>query len=359
MQVPSPHHLGAPAPFRPDRAEAFALFLSRTARHRTGSRHTVKAYRTDLSQFGTFLGRHGCSVYDVTRGLATRWVAHLAGRDLEARTICRKVSTLRSFFRYLQQLELVDANPFAAVDTPSINQSSETHKVLSNDELEGILRVLRSDATAAVEAIRKRPGGRGPRRALFYAARRRAMIVLLATTGVRRSELVGLCLPDIERADVGFRLAVTGKGDKRRTLPLPKQTMPALFDWLNLRQRLPASTSHCFVSLDGRPATADTVRGAIRWLRKRVQTRYHLHPHMLRRSYATWHLAAHRDIRVVRDLLGHADIGTTQIYTAVEERQMRRAVAAAPIALSEQRFGPVIERLSDQPLSPVAYPAAG
>ncbi|GAB5520940.1 MAG: tyrosine recombinase XerC [Rhodothermales bacterium] len=331
-------------PSLPSPDQAVALFLQRTRTHRTGSPFTEQAYRTDLVQYCSWLAAHAIAYTTVSRGFATRYVAHLTGLDLCARSVNRKVSTLRSFYRHLQALEVVTTNPFAALDTPSIDLKSETHKVLSHGEFEQVLRFLRTTVTEALRSVQDNPASRSGRRALFYALRRRAIVVVLATCGLRRRELLTVPLASVVSSAHGYRITVVGKRKKRRTVPMAAATLPALFDWLAVRGRIASAHDHLFVGLDGRPCSDQSIKNLTRWLRKRVTTRYPLHPHMLRRSFATWHLEAHRDIRTVQELLGHADIGTTQIYTAVEEPTLHAAVASVPIALSEKQRGPLLAR---------------
>ena len=331
--------------------DAVEHFLNRTATHRSGSAHTRRAYTTDLQCYFSFLETQGMPYSDADRTIAARFVLDLSARGLAPRTVNRRVSCVRSFYRFLVGLGYVTTNPFDAVDTPTINLLSETHKVLSRDEFEACLKCLRTKVTATVRHVREAPHRNHHRLELFYATRRRAMFVFLGATGLRRHELLGLQTDDLEQTPSGYRLTVVGKGRKRRTLPLSSAALPAMVDWLTIRQRMHA-TKHLFAKPDGEPCSVRSVRNLMAWIRRRVPLRHRLHPHMLRRSFATWHLAAHRDIRTVQALLGHADIGTTQIYTAVEEETLRDAVRRAPIAHSEARHGPLLERLSSRPSLP-------
>ena len=330
---------------------AVAHFLTRTATHRSGSHHTQRAYTSDLRSFLSFLERSDTAYTEVGRTIASRYVLELSSSGLKPRTVNRRVSCIRSFYRFLVGLGIADSNPFVSVDTPTINLLSETHKVLSHDEFEACLKCLRDEVAAVVRRLKEAPHRNYHRLELFHATRRRAMFVFLGATGLRRHELLGLQTDDLEQTPSGYRLTVVGKGRKRRTLPLSSAALPAMVDWLTIRQRMHA-TKHLFAKPDGEPCSVRSVRNLMAWIRRRVPLRHRLHPHMLRRSFATWHLAAHRDIRTVQALLGHADIGTTQIYTAVEEETLRDAVRRAPIAHSEARHGPLLERLSSRPSLP-------
>jgi len=330
-------------------AQAFLACLS-------GSPHTRRAYRGDLDQFFGWLGAHGLSFTGISHGTAGLYRDHLAGLGLQARSIGRKVSAIRSFYRHMQAREIVASNPFAAVGTPPVDLRSEAHKVLSHDEFEAVLRVLRAAVTAALVTLRTHPRSRRARRDLFYGLRRRAMVVLLATSGLRRHELLTLAEDALEPADYGFRLRVVGNGEHQRTVPVPPQALPALHDWLSVRRRTPGAAPRLFIGLGGAPCSNQTVKNLTRWLRRRVTTRHPIHPHLLRRSFAMWHLEAHRDLLAMQQLLGHADIGTTQIYAAAAQPStLHAAVTTVPIALSEKRHGPLLERIA---LPPVVEPVS-
>ena len=193
---------------RIDGDRAVALFLTKTAPERTGSPHTRRVYRGDLGQYLGWLGANGLAFTQVPQRTASRYIDHLADLDLQARSINRKASAIRSFYRHMQALRVVGSNPFAATKTPRVDVESEAHKVLSHDEFEAVLRVLRGSVTSALATLRTHPRSRQARRDLFYGLRRRAMVVLFATSGIRRRELLTLPQTAIEQADHGFRLAV-------------------------------------------------------------------------------------------------------------------------------------------------------
>ena len=327
---------------RIDRDGAAQAFLTRTASLRTGSPHTRRAYRADLGQYFDWLDAHGHSFTQVSHRAASHYLDHLSGLGLQARSINRKVSAIRSFYRHMQALRVASINPFSMVKTPGVDAKSEVHKVLSHDEFEAVLRALRTAVTRALATLRTHPRSRQARRALFYGLRRRAMVVLFATSGIRRWELLTLPEGAIERADHGFRLVVIGKHDKQRAIPVPPQALPALHDWLSVRRRTPTSAPHLFVGLGGAPCSDETLKNLTRWLRARVTTRYPIHPYLLRRSFAMWHLEAHDDLHAVQVLLGQA-VAKPPLATAATPL-LHAAVASAPIALSEKQHGPLLER---------------
>ena len=323
--------------------EAARLFLQRTRHARTGSPHTLRAYRTDLRDFGGFLVRARLAFDALRRAHAERYLAELTEAVLP-RTVRRRVSCLRSFYRHARRLELVTENPFDALDLPAVDRMSETHKVWSEGEVNNALDLLRTEVRAAQADLDVADRHARPRARLrlFHAARRRAVFVVLVTAGLRRAEAAGLAGAGLVSAPDGFTLVVRGKGSKVRQVPLSSFAYPALFDWLAVRRTVPTQTDALFVSDDGRPMAPRAVYRACRWIGKRAEARHPLHPHLCRRTFATHQLAATGDLRAVQEVLGHASVATTQIYTHVDQSAMRRAVEAAGLARSEHAAGPLV-----------------
>ena len=323
--------------------EAARLFLQRTRHARTGSPHTLRAYTSDLRDFGRFLVRARLRFDALRRGHSERYLAELADRT-GARTVRRRISCLRSFYRHARRLELVTENPFDALDLPSIDRMSETHKVWSEDEVERATDTLRRevrDAAAHYDRAERFDRPRAWAR-LFHAARRRALFVVLVTAGLRRAELAGLASASLHQHPDGFTLVVRGKGSKVREVPLSAFAYPALFDWLSIRRRVPTRSDALFLSDDGTAMSPKAVYRACRWIARRVDARHPLHPHLCRRTFATHQLRATGDLRAVQEVLGHASVATTQIYTHVDHASMRRVVEAAGLARSEHAAGPLV-----------------
>ncbi|OZC01376.1 tyrosine-type recombinase/integrase [Rubricoccus marinus] len=312
-------------------ADAVELFIARTRHTRTGSAHTESAYRTDLRAFEAFLNSRRVRYTDVARRDAELFLSRLAG-ELAPRTVRRRISCVRSFYRHLRAIELVAANPFDALDLPGFDRKSETHKVLSDDEFERVLHLLTADTTEAngafVEAERGQPRQRAFA-ALFHAARRRAALTLMGMGGLRTGEVRALAAESIVAKPTGFALTFSGKGSKIRTVPLVGAAYPALSDWLAVRRAVPRATDRVLLTLSGQPVGPKQIRLDCLALGRRVGTRHRLTPHVLRRTFATRALATSGDLRGVQDLLGHATISTTEIYTYVEEEGLRAIVEGA------------------------------
>ncbi|MEL6610486.1 MAG: tyrosine-type recombinase/integrase [Bacteroidota bacterium] len=323
--------------------EAARLFLQRTRHARTGSAHTLRAYRTDLRHFGGFLARASLRFDRLRRGHAERYLAELADQA-GARTVRRRVSCIRSFYRHARRLEIVVENPFDALDLPAVDRMSETHKVWSEAEVDRALALLRREVRDATAALRSADRPRRPRAwlQLFHATRRRALFVVLVTAGLRRAEVAGLGSASLVHAESGFTLVVRGKGSKVRQVPLSAFAYPALFDWLSVRRDVPTRSDALFLSDEGAPMRPKAVYRACRWIARRTEARHPLHPHLCRRTFATHQLAATGDLRAVQEVLGHASVATTQIYTHVDHAALRRVVEAAGLAKSEHAVGPLV-----------------
>ena len=326
-----------------DFAAAVRLFLDRTRHARSGSPQTQRAYAADLAAFGRWLALGGLDWVALRRADAARYAAHLAAAGAP-RTVRRRASCVRSFYRYLVQLEVAPRNPFDTLDLPAVDPFSETHKVLSAPELDAALGALRAavrDAARAYAARRDRPRFE----ALFAAARRRAMFVVAVAAGLRRAELVGLRRASLAADGTGFALHVVGKGGRSRTVPLHGDAYPALCDYLTLRRAVPAASDALFLTAAGHPVTVRQAYHLCAWVARRVETGHALHPHVLRRTLATRLLEATHDLRAVQEQLGHRSVSTTQIYTHVDRAALRRVVEAAPLVASEHAHGPLLTHL--------------
>ena len=272
-------------------------FLALLAARR--SPRTVDAYRRDLAQLAAFLGKSpaGATVEELER-----YTAQLRADGLAASTIARRTAAARSFFRHQQLLGARDDNPAAAVQLP--RRTRHLPKTLSPGEAERLIE------TAA---------GTQPR-----ALRDQALVELLYGAGLRVSEAVGL---DKAGVDLDDRLVrVIGKGDKERVIPVGRHAAEALRRYL-ARGRPYLDRRHrpeLFLNAKGGALTRS---GAFLILRKLAAKAgldpLRVHPHLLRHSFATHLLEGGADLRSVQEMLGHADLSTTELYTHVTDRRRR------------------------------------
>jgi site-specific recombinase XerD len=270
---------------------------------------TVEAYGTDLAGFVAWAERGGITApHDVDRTLLRRYVAHLSTRRYARRSIARKVSALRRYFAWAERTGRIPANPSSGLSAP--RGDGRLPRVLRHDELVTLL----DDPPASI-------ADDDPE----VRARDDAVLELLYGSGLRVSELCTLRPVDVDLDR--RRVTVWGKGSKQRVVPLSAPAVEALRDWLGHGRRLLATADSpadvVFLGRRGGPLGARDVR---RLLDRRAAAP--THPHALRHTFATHLLDGGADIRTVQELLGHADLGTTQHYTHVSKQRLRSVLDA-------------------------------
>ncbi|MGF1625944.1 MAG: site-specific tyrosine recombinase XerD [Alphaproteobacteria bacterium] len=295
-------------------------FLEMLAAERGAAENTLAAYRRDLTALDQFLGGRGASMAELSPALLRDWQAAMANAGLAAGTIARRLSAVRQFSRFL--LAEGDRADDPALDIDAPRRTRPLPKILTEDEVERLL------AAAA-----RLPGAAGIRLV--------ALLELLYATGLRVSELVGLPLDALSRD--GQSLIVRGKGGKERMLPLSAPAQASLAAYLPLRAAFAGATvvhnRWLFPSRrrNGAPLTRQRFGQLLKELAGAAGIDHRrISPHVLRHAFAS-HLLEHgADLRAVQQLLGHADISTTQIYTHVVADRMRRLVESAH-PLSDRR----------------------
>jgi len=290
-----------------------AEFVAFLAKERNDSPHTVKAYERDVGAFAAF-----CETYyggpwtwaGVDRLAVRGFLAAQQRRGLAKRSSARALSALRTFYRFLNATRGVEVNPARATRTPKLDRTLPTH--LERVEIE----MLFAEAEARAAA-----GG-------FPEARDLAMLELFYSTGMRLSELAGLNDPDLDL--VSDQVKVRGKGKKERIVPVGSHAAAALRPYFRYREALLARTGGgvrpVFVNQRGKRITPRGVQLAMKRLfdtlaRGRGKD---LHVHALRHSFATHLLDAGADLRAVQELLGHASLGTTQVYTHTSVERLKK-----------------------------------
>ena len=282
-------------------------FLAYLEFERGLSRNTLEAYRGDLLQFGRFLSARDVSALEASAGDVADFLGHLAKGDAEHRpaspaTIHRKSACLRSFFRHLRREELRESDPTAGLTAP--RRSRKLPQVLTRGEIDRLL---------------SQPHGAEP-----YALRDRALLELMYACGLRASEAVGLELEDVD-LDEGV-LKARGKGAKERIVPIGQAARRALTRYLERgRPALvkKAPETHLFVNFRG---TRLTRQGLYKIVRRHAVTAGladRMSPHTLRHTFATHLLAGGCDLRSVQEMLGHADVSTTQLYTHLSSERLK------------------------------------
>ena len=270
-------------------------FFTHLETERRLSPQTVKNYRRDIDSLARWCDASGVDNWDDIDSEHIRsWAAQCFRRGLSARSIQRQLSAVRSFFRYLLRERAVSGNPAAGVAAP------KAKKRLPDN--------LDADRMARLLEIR----GEGP-----LVDRDRAILELLYSSGLRLSELKDLDLLDIDLADGTVR--VTGKGNKDRIVPVGKLAREALRTWLKGRAALahPDETA-VFVSQRGTRLSTRSIQARVKYWARRQGIDANVYPHLFRHSFATHLLESSHDLRGVQELLGHANISTTQVYTHLD-----------------------------------------
>jgi integrase/recombinase XerC len=275
--------------------QELAAFLSRLTTERRLSPHTAAAYTRDLHALLDFCEREQIASFAALDSFAVRrFAAESHRRGLSARSVARRLSAVRTFLNYLVETGVVKANAGVHVQAPK--PARRLPATLDADQVASLLAISGDDP---------------------LTLRDRAMLELFYSSGLRLAELVSLNLGDVDSADCTVR--VTGKGNKTRVVPVGKHALAALRDWLAVRSELARSGEQAlFLSRRGVRISARTVQQRVNDWARRQGAPTGVHPHMLRHSFATHVLESSRNLRAVQEMLGHASLSTTQIYTHLD-----------------------------------------
>lgn len=285
----------------PDAMASLERYLDYLTKERQVSAHTIDAYQRDLFSLSEFLTELGIRDWqDVQVQHARAFPARLKRAGQAGSTIQRSLSAARSLFRYLAAHQLVASNPFEAVSAPK--SGKKLPATLSVDELSELL-----------DQHDDSPSG----------LRDRAVLELFYSSGLRLAELQAL---DFDGVDFGQReVRVLGKGSKERIVPVGSRAIDAIREWLSARISVVQHNEKAmFVNNKGVRLSTRGIQYRIEQWAKRSGIGRHLHPHMLRHSFASHVLESSGDLRAVQEMLGHADISTTQIYTHLDFQHLAK-----------------------------------
>ncbi len=269
-------------------------FLTYLEVEKNYSAHTLLNYRIDVEEFKAFLGQTPFeeAAYPDLR----RYLAQLKGRNLKPRSLARKLSTLRTFFKFLQREGVIDANPAKLLVTPKLDKPLP--HFMSEEE--------------AVQLIEAPKSGKA-------SLRDKALFEVLYSTGIRVSELVGLDIDDVDF--ISNIIRVMGKGKKERMVPVGDTALNALKAYLDTRQ---VQTKTVFINKNATRLSDRSVRNIIHKYIHQASLAQHITPHMFRHSFATHLLNNGADLRSVQELLGHVNLSTTQIYTHLTTDKLKK-----------------------------------
>jgi integrase/recombinase XerD len=306
---------GPEAPALSPRFEALVLdFLAHLEFERGLSRNTLAAYRTDLLQFGAFLNDRGREATDATAADLSDFLSGLAEGDgngskpCSTATVNRKAACLRSFYRHLRREDLVSADPAAELATP--RRGRKLPEVLSYAEVQKLLA---------------QPRGSEP-----TALRDRALLELMYASGLRASETIGLEVGDLD-LEAGV-LRARGKGSKERLVPVGQKAVAAVRVYLRSgRPELvsDADERKLFLNFRGGPLTRQGLYKIVLGHAETAGLAGRMSPHTLRHSFATHLLTGGCDLRSVQEMLGHADLATTQLYTHLSGEELKEVYFSA------------------------------
>lgn len=284
-----------------------AAYLERLGTERRYASHSLKAYAKDLSLLLPLGLEHGWSTLEARH--LRRLLAQVAARGMSPRTLARKLSAWRGFFDFLLDIRAITHNPARQVRAPKL--ASRLPKALATDDSQRLLDLPRSGPTAL---------------------RDQAIIELLYSSGLRLAELIQLDMAYHPQA-VGWydpaqaQVHVLGKGSKRRAIPVGRKALDAVRLWLAERSRWLAKRpdgdqNALFIGVRGQRISPRSIQYSLARLGLESGLAAHLHPHVLRHSFASDMLQSSGDLRAVQELLGHASIASTQIYTALDFQRL-------------------------------------
>lgn len=264
------------------------------SQQKRASAHTVSAYRTDLQQFEQFCATsYNCNeAREVSHEIVRAFVADLMEHNFNPKSVNRKISALKRFFKYVQAQEEMSHNPTAAI--VAIKTEKRLVKTISVEAMETLFDEdhFEDDYTSQLQKTILET---------FYA------------TGIRRSELINLTYNNVDIAQGQIRL--TGKGNKQRVVPLTKPALQALKSYQELRKDIATKASEFFITIKGNKLYPSFVYNTVKHYLGFVTTTNKKSPHVLRHSFATHMLDQGAEINDLKELLGHANLSATQHYT--------------------------------------------
>lgn len=279
-------------------------FLTMLRVERNFSPHTIRAYGVDLDNFYTWLKQAELELTDMGHRVARRYLADLERARYSRTTINRRLSALKTFFAWLAEIGEIKENPLSVVSGPKLPRRLPV--TLVAQDVERLLKV--SDTTT------------------FVGRRNQAIIELFYASGARVSEIAGLAVNSIDFAQM--QLTVFGKGSKQRIVPLHRLALRTLHEYLTMARcelagRANKPTDALFLTTRGNAMTSDAIRKMFKQAIHAAGLDDSLSPHDLRHSFATDMLEGGADLRSVQEMLGHASLSTTQIYTHLSPGRLK------------------------------------
>lgn len=267
------------------------------------STHTVLSYKNDLFQFKEFLETiaPGCELQQVTPEQVREWIATLSEAGMSARTVSRKVSSLRAFYRYLMAQSVIAGSPVKEVRVPKVRKKLPVY--LRRDTMDELLDDVEY-------------GGN------FEGIRNKLIIEMFYNTGIRRAELIGLHDDDVRAEEI----KVTGKRNKQRLVPYGPELAALIADYRKARREAGfAHADYFFVKKDGEPLYPQLVYRVVKQALSQVCTLEKRSPHVLRHTFASVMLNNGAGLNSVKELLGHHSLASTEVYTHITFEELKQS----------------------------------
>ncbi len=270
---------------------------------RNASKYTLINYSVDLKSLSEFLKEEPIEKVDYVS--LRRYLAHVKEQNLSKVSIARKIASIRSFFKFLFREGIIKNNPASSLSTPK--RDKHLPKFLDEKEIVLLLESPEKEGEAGL--------------------RDRAILETLYSTGIRVSELVGLNMDHIDQ--IGGIIKVFGKGKKERIVPIGERALQAIRDYLKFRTSKEVREKALFFNKNGGRLTDRSIRRIINKYITKASIQQKISPHTLRHSFATHMLDHGADLRSVQELLGHANLSSTQIYTHITTERLKSAYTKA------------------------------
>ena len=261
------------------------------------SNYTIDSYNKDLDNFYIYLKQNNTDIKKVNYKFLRGYLTVLYDKKYSKKTIARHISSLKSFFKYLKKQNIIESNPMNLIKTPKIDK--KLPKFLNYDDLEKILSI--------------------PDTTTFLGKRNALILELLYSTGVRVSELVNIKLNDIDLSEE--KILILGKGNKERYVLFGSKAKEKMLDYLKEKTD---DSPYLIVNRYGNKITDRGIRKILDSIILEASLSYKISPHTLRHTFATHMLDSGADIEIVKELLGHESLSTTQIYTHVTSESLKR-----------------------------------
>jgi len=269
-------------------------FLNYLSLEKKYSHHTVIAYKNDLNSFQIFCNNQYDSqnIVEVNYAQIRNWIVSLVKSNISNRTINRKVSSLKSFYKFLQKTKEIESNPLAK--HKALKVPKQVQVPFSEKEILSVLNLLDGEVD-------------------FESLRNKLMVEMFYSTGMRRSELINIKIKDIDFANETVK--VLGKRNKERFIPLLKSIQKSLINYIEVRNEINTNESYLFITKIGKITYDTLVYRVINNYFSSVSSKVKKSPHIIRHSFATHLLNEGADLNSVKELLGHSSLASTQVYT--------------------------------------------